>query len=204
MNKLILAGLVSSLALLGGCSSNPFSKEQSRVDLMEQPDDIVVPDTPPKPVVQLPENIPEWYISLPEDSREKIYGSGAGLSSDLQFSIDKAMHQAKIVLGDKISSTVSAELKTYMTDNSSVSRGVTLEETQRVSKSGFKNIDVSAYEIVNKHVYRDNDKFRSFILLGLDITNKDERKQNDHVTTPVDIEAVRQAQDAARSSMDNL
>lgn len=206
MNKLILAGLVSSLALLGGCSSNPFTKEQSQVDLMEQPDDIVVPDKPPVPEVvqELPDNIPDWYINLPRDSEEKIYGSGAGISSDLQFSIDKAMHQAKIVLGDKIQTNVSAEMKTYMADNTSIGGGVTVEETQRVSKSGFKDIDVSAYEILKKSVYQERKKFRSFILLSLDITDKEDRIQSDHVTTPVDVETIKRAQEEARQSMNEL
>lgn len=204
MNKLMFAGLVSSLALLGGCSSNPM--DENHVGIMERPEDIVVPDKPPEPEVvqQIPDGIPDWYINLPKDSEEKIYGSGAGLSSDLQFSIDKAMHQAKIVLGDKISTNVSAEIKTYMADNSSIGGGMTVEETQRVSKSGFKNIDVSAYEILNKSVYRERNKFRSFILLSLDITDKEERIQSDHVTTPVDIESVKRAQEEARKSMNEL
>jgi len=204
MNKLMFAGLVSSLALLGGCSSNPM--DDNHVGIIERPEDIIVPDKPPEPEVvqEVPDGIPDWYINLPKDSEEKIYGSGAGLSSDLQFSIDKAMHQAKIVLGDKISTNVSAEIKTYMADNSSIGGGMTVEETQRVSKSGFKNIDVSAYEILNKSVYRERNKFRSFILLSLDITDKEERIQSDHVITPVDIESVKRAQEEARKSMNEL
>jgi hypothetical protein len=204
MNKLMFAGLVSSLALLGGCSSNPM--DDNHVGIIERPEDIIVPDKPPEPEVvqEIPDGIPDWYINLPKDSEEKIYGSGAGLSSDLQFSIDKAMHQAKIVLGDKISTNVSAEIKTYMADNSSIGGGMTVEETQRVSKSGFKNIDVSAYEILNKSVYRERNKFRSFILLSLDITDKEERIQSDHVITPVDIESVKRAQEEARKSMNEL
>ena len=112
--------------------------------------------------------IPNWYINVPSDGEEKIYGSGSGLSSDLQFSIDKAIHQAKVVLGDKISNEVSAELKTYMSDNSQIGNGVTVEETQKVSKSGFKNVDISKYDITNKEVYKEDDKFRTYILLEID------------------------------------
>ena len=114
------------------------------------------------------------------------------------------MHQAKIVLGDKISTKVSAEIKTYMADNSSVGNGITVEETQRVSKSGFKDIDVSSYEIINKSVYQERNKFRAFILLSLDILNKEERKAADHTTTPVDMNVIQKAQDEARESMNSL
>jgi len=201
MSKLKFAGLVASLAVLTGCSTFNQEPDPNDEGIMVIPDKVELLDSPP--TVQLPEDIPEWYINLPRDSEEKIYGSGAGLSSDLQFSIDKAMHQAKIVLGDKISSNVSAEIKTYMADNSSIGQGVTVEETQRVSKSGFRNIDVSSYEIVNKYVYRERNKFRSFILLSLDITNKDDRVNTD-ITTPVDINAINRAQDEARETLNNL
>lgn len=205
MNNLKFAGLVASLAVLGGCQ---LTQEVAQDDpgIMVIPDVVEVVDTPPKPEVKnnLPDNIPDWYINLPRDTEEKIYGSGAGLSSDLQFSMDKAMHQAKIVLGDKISTKVSAEIKTYMADNSSVGNGITVEETQRVSKSGFKDIDVSSYEIINKSVYQERNKFRAFILLSLDILNKEERKAADHTTTPVDMNVIQKAQDEARESMNSL
>ena len=205
MNNLKLAGLITSLAVLGGCQ---LTQEVAQDDpgIMVIPDAVEVVDTPPTPEVKsnLPDNIPDWYINLPRDTEEKIYGSGAGLSSDLQFSMDKAMHQAKIVLGDKISTKVSAEIKTYMADNSSVGNGITVEETQRVSKSGFKDIDVSSYEIINKSVYQERNKFRAFILLSLDILNKEERKAADHTTTPVDMNVIQKAQDEARESMNSL
>lgn len=204
MNKLKFAGLVTSLAVLGGCSSLTEKIDENDPGIMVVPDRVSLDDAQIDRAVQLPENIPDWYIDLPRDTEEKIYGSGAGLSSDLQFSIDKAMHQAKIVLGDKISTNVSAEIKTYMADNSSIGQGVTVEETQRVSKSGFRNIDVSSYEVIDKHVYKERNKFRSFILLSLDITNKEERKQDDNVTTPVDITSINRAQEEARESMNNL
>jgi len=202
MNNLKFAGLVASLAVLGGCQ---LTQEVAQDDpgIMVVPDAIEVTDKPPVET-NLPDNIPDWYINLPRDTEEKIYGSGAGLSSDLQFSMDKAMHQAKIVLGDKISTKVSAEIKTYMADNSSVGNGITVEETQRVSKSGFKDIDVSSYEIINKTVYQERNKFRSFILLSLDILNKEERKAADHVTSPVTVDVIQKAQDEARESMNSL
>ena len=209
-SKLKLAGLVTSLAFLAGCSSNPLNKEELAkeiaVPLMEQPEDIVVLDKPPKPEVvqEIPDDIPDWFINLPRDTDNVIYGSGAGISADLQFSMDKAMHQAKIVLGDKIKTNVSTEIKTFTADNSSIGGGSTVRETQRVSKSGYKNIDVSLYEVLNKSIYRERNKFRSFILLSLDISDRDDRIQNDHVTTTVDIQAIQRVQEEARSSMNDL
>lgn len=195
MNKLKFAGLVASLAVLSGCST--ISEDESAV--------VEVTEVNPVEVIDQPQAndsmIPDWYLNLPDDSAESIYGAGTGLSSDLQFSIDKALHQAKIVLGDKISNTVSSEIKTYMADNSAMGDNV-VEETQRVSKSGFKNVDISNYKVQNKSVVKEVDRYRSFILLSINpIDRKPDLKDQ---STPVDVEVIRSTQDAARDSMDNL
>lgn len=195
MNKLKFAGLVASLAVLSGCST--ISEDESAV--------VEVTEVNPVEVIDQPQAndsmIPDWYLNLPDDSTESIYGAGTGLSSDLQFSIDKALHQAKIVLGDKISNTVSSEIKTYMADNSAMGDNV-VEETQRVSKSGFKNVDISNYKVQNKSVVKEVDRYRSFILLSINpIDRKPDLKDQ---STPVDVEVIRSTQDAARDSMDNL
>ena len=159
-SKTLVAITAISMLGLGGCSSGPFGKGSSTSKLTSL--NAIDKDG------QREDMIPNWYINVPSDGEEKIYGSGSGLSSDLQFSIDKAVHQAKVVLGDKISNEVSAELKTYMSDNSQIGNGVTVEETQKVSKSGFKNVDISKYDITNKEVYKEDDKFRTYILLEID------------------------------------
>lgn len=159
-SKTLVAITAIGMLGLGGCSSGPFGKGSSTSKLTSL--NAIDKDG------QREDMIPNWYINVPSDGEEKIYGSGSGLSSDLQFSIDKAIHQAKVVLGDKISNEVSAELKTYMSDNSQIGNGVTVEETQKVSKSGFKNVDISKYDITNKEVYKEDDKFRTYILLEID------------------------------------
>lgn len=159
-SKTLVAITAIGMLGLGGCSSGPFGKGSSTSKLTSL--NAIDKDG------QREDMIPNWYINVPSDGEEKIYGSGSGLSSDLQFSIDKAVHQAKVVLGDKISNEVSAELKTYMSDNSQIGNGITVEETQKVSKSGFKNVDISKYDITNKEVYKEDDKFRTYILLEID------------------------------------
>lgn len=144
------------------------------------------------------ESIPDWYINTPEDREDLIFGSGTGLSSDLQFSMDKALHQAKVVLGDKINNTVSAEIKTYVADNSATGTGLVVEETQKVSKSGYKDVDVSEYDVIEKAVTLEGISFRTYVLLKVDPSG---RKNSTPVVNQSDIEA---AQAKARESLDNL
>ena len=200
---------IIGVAILSGCSSltgglTSDDLNTSNIALADNAKVVAGKDSAPI-ITQVPDDIPPWYINFPKDTNTLIYGSGSGLSNDLQFSMDKALHQAKIILGDKISTDVSAEIKTYMADNSAIGNGVTVEETQRVSKSGFKNVDVSAYEVKNKHIYQEQNKFRSFILLELDITDVEDRKSKLAAPQPkVDIKTIQKAQEEARKSLDDL
>lgn len=144
------------------------------------------------------ESIPKWYVKLPEDEDELIYGAGTGLSSDLQFSMDKAMHQAKTVLGDKINNKVSMEMKTYIADNSVTGTNTAVEETQKVSKSGYKDVDVSEYVVQDKSVTIEGIGYRTYVLLKV---NPKGRKNTAPVITKETLESV---QGKARESLDKL
>lgn len=87
--------------LLAGCSSNPFS-ETTKVEVEKGEVNVV----------------PKWFIEPPEDSEDRLYAVGTSLSNDMQFSMDKALHSAKITLGDKMVSVASAETRAYVEDNS--------------------------------------------------------------------------------------
>jgi hypothetical protein len=186
MSKLKFAGLIFSLAVLGGCSSNPNNVE--------------VVDVNNQRVEPAALNVPEWYLNLPSDSEEKIYAAGSGISSDLQFSLEKALHQAKVALGDKISNYVSSEFKTFISDNSTIGNNTTVEETQRVSKSGFKNIDISNYKVENKTIVKEEPNYRSFIMLSVEGVAK-RKPALKKETSQADIDKAAQA---ARESLNSL
>lgn len=139
MKKVLLVG---ALLALGGCSSLPMVGNDKEVVTIEES-----------------KGVPEWYISPNDDTEQTVYGAGTGSAMDLQFAIDKAMHQAKVALGDKLSTVVSSEMKGYTTDSTS--------EMQKTSKSGFANVDISKYRIANKEVYTEKGVYRVYILLKL-------------------------------------
>jgi hypothetical protein len=193
MRKLFV---LPALLVVAGCSST--GGDSQPVELMEET--VVEPvDAPPSEMVKIKkeDQIPEWYIKLPEDTETSLYGSGSGLSGDLQFSMDKAMHQAKIILGDKMSNKVSMQVQSYIADNSTTG-GRTIEDTKKVSKSGFKNVDVSAYKVVEKAVFRERSRFRAYILLEIDPSD---RPITIDTVTPVELNSVR---NDAQQALDNL
>tara|TARA_R100000734_G_C3318430_1_gene112567 strand:- start:1262 stop:1828 length:567 start_codon:yes stop_codon:yes gene_type:complete len=188
MKNLVTTGLVlTSVFALGACGLN---SKAAKVEITKEMIDIVQ--------AERAESIPAWYVDLPEDQEDKIFGAGTGLSSDLQFSMDKAMHQAKVTLGDKINNSVSGEFKTYMADNSAIGTGMAVEETQKVSKSGFKNVDVSEYSVIDKAVTMEGISFRTYVLMSVDPGGR----KNTQPTVSVDD--VQAAQEKARTALDNL
>ena len=112
--------------------------------------------------------VPVWYLAYPKDEVDKIYSSATAISDDMQFSMDKSVHDAKVMMGDKLSSRVGSETKRYISDNGAGGMGVSIQETEQVSKSGFKNTDVSGYVVENKAVFVENKHYRSYVLLSLD------------------------------------
>mgnify|MGYP003134592631 FL=1 len=92
MKNLVTTGLVlTSVFALGACGLN---SKAAKVEITKEMIDIVQ--------AERAESIPAWYVDLPEDQEDKIFGAGTGLSSDLQFSMDKAMHQAKVLMFQNI------------------------------------------------------------------------------------------------------
>jgi len=83
--------------------------------------------------------------------------------------MDKAMHEAKVTLGDKVGTLVSSETKKYIGDNAAGALSRTTQKTERVSKSGFKNVNVSNYIVQNKAIFTEGSNYRTYVLLSLNI-----------------------------------
>ena len=187
MQRVVTFGLIAVSGIaLSACGMNSKTAE---IEITKEMIDIVQ--------AERAEAIPDWYVNTPEDREDMIFGAGTGLSSDLQFSMDKAMHQAKVVLGDKINNSVSAEMKSYTADNSATG-GLAVEETQKVSKSGYKSVDVSEYDVIEKNVTLEGMNFRTYVLLKVDPGG---RKNNSPVVNQQDISDV---QAEARKALDSL
>jgi len=183
MKNVVTIGLIVAGGLvLSGCSQMFGKREMIKIVQSEKA-----------------ESIPKWYVNTPKDEKDAIFGSGTGLSSDLQFSMDKAMHQAKVVLGDKISNTVSMEFKSFTADNSSGGLGgIAVEETEKVSKSGYSKIDVSEYDVVDKAVTMEGMSFRTYVLIKV---NPKGRKNQ---TVKVDQAAIDKVRNKARVTLEKL
>lgn len=193
MNKILLA--IGAAGILAGCSSTPINENDPGI--MERPPEII--DRPSEQSyidIGTNKSVPSWFLVLPEDTEDRIYAVGTGLSDDMQFSFDKALHEAKVNLADKISAKSSAELKSFISDNGRGSTSGTTRKHVKVSKSGFKNIDVSKYRIEQRAVTEDRRYFRTYVQVSIDPNNR-------YVDEPLNtFDAV--DDQTAQEAMDNL
>lgn len=151
MKQIIALGAI--VALLGGCSSlgNKDFTEIKKVDTAV-------------------EKVPTWFIEPPEDEAPWVYGSGTGLSDSLQFSVDKAMHEAKLVVADKVSSKATSKTKRFISDNAAGSQSNTIQKTEKVSLTGFEKVWIPQYITVNRNVFKEGDFYRTYVLIKVNST----------------------------------
>jgi len=175
-----------SLLLLGGCSTTEMVKNDP--EIMEEIEAAqTVVDQPP--VISNIEGIPSWYLTPPEEDGGLIFAVGTGISDDMQFSFDKALHSAKITLADKMVSKSSAEIKAFVSDNAKGSRSATTKKTTKVSKSGFKAVDVSQYKVEQQYVSLNGRDFRTFVMISLDPSNRVHGEEVNNFDANADAEA---------------
>ena len=155
MNTKLMAS-VSVLALvLAGCASNE-----------------------PKPLTETPEVkyktakveaatsiIPDWYKKMPT-KKGSIFTVGAAVAPDLQFAVDIATMNAKVVLADRIDGKLKAMTKSWMAKlgQTDVDASV-MTEIEKVAKNVIANVDVAGYNPTKINVFPTGSQYRAFVLL---------------------------------------
>ena len=133
----------------------------------------------PKPMVETPEVIyktakvnaavtvvPDWYKEMPE-KEGSIFTVGAAVAPDLQFAVDIATMNAKVVLADRINGKLDAMMKTFVTrlgTDDDVS-ATTMSEVEKVTKNVIASVDVAGYNPKEMEIYPTGTQFRAYVLL---------------------------------------
>ena len=156
MKKQLLVGVsILGLSVLGACSHNE-----------------------PKPLVETPEVkyktekvkaatsiVPDWYEKMPEKDGS-IFTVGSATAPDLQFAVDIATLNAKVVLADRINGKLKAMTKSWMTKLGQTDVDATvMTEIEKVAKNVIANVDVSGYNPVELKVFPAGTQYRAFVLL---------------------------------------
>ena len=132
----------------------------------------------PKPLTETPEMkyktakvnaaisiIPSWYNEMPE-KKGSIFTTGSATAPDLQFAVDIATINAKVVLADRINGKLKAMTKTWMAKLGQTDADATvMSEIEKVAKNVIANVDVAGYSPVKVDVFPSGNQYRAFVLL---------------------------------------
>ena len=132
----------------------------------------------PKPMAETPEVIyktakvkaavsivPDWYNEMPE-KQGSIFTVGSAVAPDLQFAVDIATMNAKVVLADRINGKLKSLTKSWMAKigQTDVDASV-MTEIEKVTKNVIANVDVSGYNPTKVDVFPSGTQYRAFVLL---------------------------------------
>ena len=155
MNTKLMAS-VSTLALvLSACAS------QEPKPLAETPE-VIYKTAKVNAAVSI---IPSWYNEMPE-KKGSIFTTGSATAPDLQFAVDIATINAKVVLADRINGKLKAMTKTWMAKLGQTDADATvMSEIEKVAKNVIANVDVAGYSPVKVDVFPSGTQYRAFVLL---------------------------------------
>ena len=158
-SKIILLGAVSAMAL-SACSSSqdaamPGSSDAVNVNYIYKRERV-------KEQISY---VPEWFKEQPTDS-ENIFSVGTSVTPDMQFAIDAAILNAKVVLADRINSRLRSQTKQFKAKGGSGDFDSSLiSELERATKNLVVDTDVSGYSVKNTEVFPHGTQYRAFVLL---------------------------------------
>ena len=155
MNTKLLAS-VSVLALaLSACASNEPKP-------LTQTPEVIYKTAKVKSVVSI---VPDWYKEMPE-KKGSIFTVGAAVAPDLQFAVDIATLNAKVVLADRINGKLKAMTKSWMAKLGQTDVDATvMTEIEKVAKNVIANVDVAGYSPIKVDVFPSGTQYRAFVLL---------------------------------------
>lgn len=118
-------------------------------------------------------DMPAWYLDVPREDAA-MYAAATEMSTDLQFSIDRALMSAKRELAFKLENEVSQKFRDYTAETGSGETGTITKDTERLTISNSKFVNLVGVERVRTHVVREGNRYRAFVLVrySLDASNK--------------------------------
>ena len=95
-----------------------------------------------------------------------IFTVGSAVAPDLQFAVDIATLNAKVVLADRINGKLKSLTKSWMAKlgQTDVDSSV-MSEIEKVAKNVIANVDVSGYNPTKVDVFPSGTQYRAFVLL---------------------------------------
>lgn len=144
------------LAVLGGCSSGPETKEDVDSRLEERAERLTDSKEVHKEAAnELLESAPGWYLKPPLKDDKGIYSASLGVSYNLTTALQKSRLMLKFQMASRLKSEVSAE---------ETSIGNADSDYSIIVNNFINKVDVSNVEEISQDVKFINGKYHSFVL----------------------------------------
>jgi hypothetical protein len=160
MKRLLISTAV--VAILAGCSSNPFKKAEPPVSVTPPVREAQTVAAPGKIDSPTTIDIPPWYIKAPAPTDEYFFVTGTGVSTDLSMSRTKAMLDAQTQLADKLNGMVDAVVRQSKKDSSGT---VTSDYTSSAIKKRIIETSITGHTLEDSKVQAENRGYRTFVLV---------------------------------------
>ncbi|MGR5159701.1 hypothetical protein [Vibrio owensii] len=156
MKKITLFTALTSV-LLVGCSSSPLeqhAKHQKKVQ-----------DQREERVEEVLDNIPSWYVSVPQATEMGFYAAGTSSSKKLSFAVSKAKMQAELELAKQYQQLVSASERSFTRETGDGEDARLQSEAEQTIDKLVAEADLSGYEVVDSKLLKEGSTFRSYVLV---------------------------------------
>ena len=154
MKYLILTSITILLIGCGGSSA-------------PQPTPMDMPPQSRAAAPQIPTDVPEWFMMTPEEDDEYLYATGQADSRKMNIAIQKASQQARMNLGQQISSKTQSLIENMAQESGMGSNTQVTEFYSEASKS-VSNETLSGAKVLKKYPYRTpSGGYTAYVLLGM-------------------------------------
>ena len=114
----------------------------------------------PKQQLTVVANPPDWFVRLPEDTAEMVFGAGTATSMDEQMAYDKARLQAERKIVEMLSGRVRSQVFSNRTDN-----GDDMLETTTVTVQKNAEGDLIGSQRVDSQATFDGRRYKVYVLV---------------------------------------
>ncbi|MEE2003012.1 hypothetical protein QWY20_16255 [Alkalimonas sp. MEB108] len=166
LTTLPMTAAVIATLLASGCSSSP---EQRLAKLQQAEYEQRVKDRN-----QSFRAAPDWYLQSEVSTLQGTLGRGTSFSRDMQAAVDNAMLMAQLELARNTQALVSEQVKMHRRNNLLTGESRMLLET--TADRYLPEVDVAGSTVLNREIIRERDGFRAYILLHLDVAERDQER----------------------------
>ncbi|WP_144379616.1 hypothetical protein [Photobacterium toruni] len=155
MNNITLITMLS-IGLIG-CSTSPLERHEKLVEKQfEQREDRVD---------EVIDNIPDWYVQVPQPTGSGFYAAGTSTGRLLKTSVMKSTLDAEFALAKQYKQLVSGNERSFVRESGEGDNAQLQSEAQQVVDKLVKEVDLSGYKVIDKLIQKEGVTYRSYVLL---------------------------------------